>query len=107
MIAFDVTGVYVGVMIAFPLSVWVVKHWGWPWVFYSFGGLGLLWALLWSVLVTSRPEDQPTISRAELVYIQHDLPAVAPVDAVPWRLFFSSRAFWALLVGQFCTLWTW
>lgn len=106
-IAFDVTGVYVGIMIAFPLSVWVVKHWGWPWVFYSFGGLGLLWALLWSVLVTSRPEDHPTISRAELAYIQHDRPEAAPVDAVPWRRFFSSRAFWALLVGQFCTLWTW
>ncbi|HJY81143.1 MAG TPA: ACS family MFS transporter [Candidatus Binatia bacterium] len=106
-IAFDATGVYVGIMLSFPLSVWVVTHWGWPWVFYSFGVLGVLWAVLWYLLVTSRPEEHPTISAAELAYIRHDLPKVAPVEAVPWRLFFSSSAFWALLVGQFCTLWTW
>jgi MFS transporter, ACS family, solute carrier family 17 (sodium-dependent inorganic phosphate cotransporter), other len=106
-IAFDVTGVYVGIMLAFPLSVWIVTHWGWPWVFYSFGLLGVVWAALWYLLVTSRPEEHPTISPAELAYIRHDLPAVAPVEAIPWRLFFSSSAFWALLVGQFCTLWTW
>ncbi len=106
-IAFDVTGVYLGIMIAFPLSVWVVSHWGWPWVFYSFGVLGLVWALLWCILVTSRPEEHPSISAAELAYIQQDLPRVAPLEAVPWRLFCSSSAFWALLIGQFCTLWTW
>src|SRR5213593_3862018 len=106
-IAFDVTGVYVGLMIAFPLSVWMVTHWGWPWVFYSFGLLGLLWALLWYFLVTSRPEEHTTISPAELAYIQQHLPQTDPVGAVPWRLFFSSSAFWALMVGQFCTLWTW
>jgi ACS family sodium-dependent inorganic phosphate cotransporter len=106
-IAFDVTGVYVGIMIAFPISVWMVSHWGWPWVFYSFGVLGLLWALSWYLLVTSRPEQHPSISLTELAYIQRDLPEVAPVEAVPWQLFFSSSAFWALIVGQFCTLWTW
>ena len=106
-IAFNVTGVYVGIMAAFLLSVWIVTHWGWSWVFYSFGLLGLLWALLWYFLVTSWPEEHPTISPAELAYIQQDLPEVAPVEAIPWRLFFSSSAFWALVVGQFCTLWTW
>jgi ACS family sodium-dependent inorganic phosphate cotransporter len=59
------------------------------------------------VLVTSWPEEHPTISAAELAYIQHGLVQTAPVEAVPWRRFFSSRVFWALLVGQFCTLWTW
>jgi ACS family sodium-dependent inorganic phosphate cotransporter len=106
-IAFDVTGVYVGIALAFPLSVWIVTHGGWPWVFYSFGALGLVWAGLWYCLVTSRPEDHPTISPIELAYIQQDRPAVAAVEAVPWRRFFAAPAFWALLVGQFCTLWTW
>jgi ACS family sodium-dependent inorganic phosphate cotransporter len=106
-IAFDVTGVYVGIALAFPLSVWIMTHGGWPWVFYSFGALGLVWAGLWYCLVTSRPEEHPTMSPLELAYIQQDRPAVAAVEAVPWRRFFASRAFWALLVGQFCTLWTW
>jgi ACS family sodium-dependent inorganic phosphate cotransporter len=106
-VAFDVTGVYLGIMLAFPISVWLINHWGWAWVFYSFGALGLVWATLWYVLVTSQPEEHPTISPAELAYIQLDRPEVTPVETVPWRLFFSSSAFWALLVGQFCTLWTW
>ncbi len=106
-VAFDVTGVYLGLMIAFPLSVWMVTHWGWPWVFYSFGLLGLLWAFLWYFLVTSRPEEHPSVSPGELAYIQQGSPAADPVETVPWRLFFLSSAFWALVVGQFCTLWTW
>ena len=106
-IAFDATGVYLGLMIAFPVSTWLVANLGWPWVFYTFGLLGLIWAVLWYFLVTSRPEEHPTISAAELAYIQQDRPQADLVETVPWRLFFSSSAFWALLVGQFCTLWTW
>ena len=106
-VAFDVTGVYLGLMIAFPVAVWLMTNFGWPWVFYIFGVLGLIWAVLWYFLVTSRPEDHPRISAAELAYIQQDRPHADPVEAVPWRLFFSSSAFWALLIGQFCTLWTW
>lgn len=106
-VAFDVTGVYVGLMVAFPVAVWIMTHWGWPWVFYVFGLLGLLWAVLWYFLVTSRPEEHPTISAAELAYIQQGLSQTDPVETVPWRFFFSSSAFWALVVGQFCTLWTW
>ncbi len=106
-IAFNLTGVYLGLMIAFPVAVWLMTTWGWPWVFYTFGLLGIVWAVLWYFLVTSRPEDHPTISPAELVYIQQDRPQADPVETVPWRLFFSSSAFWALLVGQFCALWTW
>ena len=106
-VAFDMTGVYFGIMISFPLSVWIVTHWGWPWVFYSFGFLGLLWALFWHFLVTSRPEEHPTISPAELAHIQQGSPQSDLVETVPWRLFFSSSPFWALVIGQFCTLWTW
>lgn len=58
-IAFDLTGVYLGLMIAFPIAVWLMTTWGWPSVFYTFGPLGIVWSVLWYFLVTSRPEDHP------------------------------------------------
>ena len=58
-IAFDLTGVYLGLMIAFPIAMWLMNTWGWPWVFYSFGLLGIVWSVLWYFLVTSRPETTP------------------------------------------------
>ena len=39
---------------------------GWPSVFYLFGGVSLLWSLVWLWLVAERPVDHPTISREEL-----------------------------------------
>ena len=94
-------------MIAFPIAVWFMTTWGWLSVFYTFGLLGIVWSVLWYFLLTSRHEDHPTISSAELAYIQQDRPHADPVETVPWRLFFSASAFWALLVGRFCALWTW
>lgn len=29
-IAFDVTGVYLGLMAAFPIAAWLMTHFGWP-----------------------------------------------------------------------------
>ncbi|KAK7082063.1 hypothetical protein SK128_021510 [Halocaridina rubra] len=42
---------------------------GWPLVFYIFGGLGILWCLLWFLLHTEKPENHPRISTREKEYI--------------------------------------
>src|SRR5215510_15458144 len=64
--AFLASGMYVGLIIAFPLAVWVMTHLGWPWVFYLFGLLGLVWSMAWYLLVTNNPEEHPRISAEEL-----------------------------------------
>src|SRR5262249_51566848 len=64
--AFLASGMYVGLIIAFPLAVWVMTHLGWPWVFYLFGLLGLVWSMAWYLLVTNNPEENPRISPEEL-----------------------------------------
>ena len=58
-ITFDLTGVYLGLTIAFPIAMWLMTNWGWPWAFYSFGLLGIVWSVLWYFLVPSRPETTP------------------------------------------------
>ncbi|MEW6296556.1 MAG: ACS family MFS transporter [Thermodesulfobacteriota bacterium] len=105
--AFLSTGMYVGLIIAFPVAVWIMTRWGWPWVFYLFGLGGFVWWVAWHLLVTSRPEDHPRISPAELQHILQGQSSAPQARVIPWRRFFQERAFWALICAHFCTNWTW
>jgi ACS family sodium-dependent inorganic phosphate cotransporter len=105
--AFVATGMYVALIIAFPLAVWIMTHLGWPWVFYLFGGLGLIWSGAWYLLATSNPEDHPRITPLELSYILQGQRSTPQVETIPWGRFLRERAFWALLCAHFCTNWTW
>ena len=105
--AFVATGMYVALIIAFPLAVWIMTHLGWPWVFYLFGLLGLVWSGGWYLLVTNNPEDHPRVSAEELSYILQGQRSTQQAQTVPWQRFFRERAFWALLCAHFCTNWTW
>ncbi len=105
--AFISTGMYVGLIVAFPVAVWMMQRLGWPWVFYLFGLLGLLWYGVWHLVVTNKPEDHPHVSSAELSAILQGEQSTLVAQKVPWRLFFREKAFWALLCAHFCTNWTW
>lgn len=105
--AFLATGMYVGIILAFPLAVWIMTRFGWPWVFYLFGAAGLLWSVVWYLLVTNNPEDHPRISQEEIQLILQGQRATPQAQAIPWNCFFRAPAFWALLCAHFCTNWTW
>ena len=104
--AFVATGMYVGLIIAFPTAVWIMTRLGWPWVFYLFGLLGLAWWVAWHLLVTDRPEDHPSISEAEIQTILHGQASTPQAEAIPWRRFFREPAFLALICAHFSTNWT-
>ncbi len=38
-------------------------------IIFISGGLGIVWFILWTILVTSSPESHPRISKEELDYI--------------------------------------
>ncbi len=101
------SGMYIGLALAFPTAVWIMTHIGWPWVFYIFGVLGLVWSVIWYLMVTSNPEDHPRISQEELDLILQGQRATPKAEAIPWGLILRERAFWALLCAHFCTNWTW
>jgi ACS family sodium-dependent inorganic phosphate cotransporter len=105
--AFIATGMYVGVVIAFPLAVWIMTHLGWSWVFYLFGVFGLMWSVLWYLLVTNNPEEHPRIAPEEVELILQGQRETPRAQVVPWGRFFRAPAFWALLCAHFCTNWTW
>lgn len=104
--AFIATGMYVGLIIAFPIAVWIMTELGWPWVFYLFGLLGLLWWVGWHFLVTDKPEDHPRMSPTELQTILSGQSSTPQAESIPWQRFFRERAFLALICAHFCTNWT-
>jgi len=105
--AFIATGMYLGIIMAFPVAVWIMTHLGWPWVFYLFGVAGIVWSVVWFLLVTNNPEEHPRISPDEIQLILQGQQTTPKAQTVPWDRFFRQPAFWALLCAHFCTNWTW
>lgn len=108
-------GSAVGLLICGPL----IRMYGWPCVFYLFGGLGLLWCLAWP-LVRPRRRDaimwrvqQAKLSAAResggqngtqdaKAYVKTHNPTA---EKVPWGEFLKSSPVWAIITAHFCFNW--
>lgn len=103
----NLTGIPTGTIFALLATGWLVQHFGWQSVFYVFGALGIVFALLWFALIHQRPADHPTIGEPERALLA---PLEADSDAtpqpIPWRRLLSHRAVWAIVVNHFCANWT-
>lgn len=98
----------VGNVVAMASSGWLVYAWGWPSVFYVFGGVGLLAAVMVLVLSEDSPESHPRISREERKYIVQAINGGSqPQDKqpVPWRSMLTSVPLLSLLVAHLGYLW--
>lgn len=65
-------GAQFGTVVTLPVSGWLCDTdflGGWPSVFYVFGALGIVWSLVWFLLVSDRPDIHPRISQEEKQYI--------------------------------------
>src|SRR5208283_1082865 len=97
-----------GAAIAPPLAVAIIATLGWRWMFYLCGVLALLWSVLWYFAYRNAPEEQASVSRAELAYIRgvdehgdiKPLP-VAHASTMPWGVLFRSPNMWAIMCAYF------
>ena len=94
------SGTNVGALVA-PLVVpWITLTWGWSWAFIITGALGFLWLVVW-LLVYHPPREHPSLSKAELDYIESD--PVESVQPIAWRRLLPHRQTWAFAAGKFLT----
>ncbi|MBV8591786.1 MAG: MFS transporter, partial [Acetobacteraceae bacterium] len=91
-------GTNVGALITPFLVPWLTLAYGWPAAFYFTGALGLVWLMAWWAMYHN-PEDHPSISKAELAYIQQDVEP--PAAAMPFGQVLQHRATWAYAAVQF------
>ncbi len=81
-----------------------------PISFLSPGIMGIIWFVVWNWLIFEKPSKHPTISVAELTYIENSLMTSVqmPVPTIfntPWREFMHSMPVYAIIVANFCRSW--
>jgi MFS transporter, ACS family, aldohexuronate transporter len=80
-------GTAVGAVVAPPLIASIIGLAGWRWVFFTTGGIGLLWALWWL------RDYHPPRQVAEVK--EHE------GTSLPWIRLFSFRETWGLVLAKF------
>lgn len=100
-------GNYAGTVVSMPLSGLFSTHFGWESVFYIFGAIGLIWFIMWTIIVRKSPQDDPFISEEEKSYIMHKLGTKLneKPPPVPWRSIMTSTAVYAVIVSHCAENW--
>lgn len=82
----------------------VTSH-GWPWAFYGFSVLGLVWWAFWQPLAASDPERHPRVTEQELRELRAESGGAQAAAAPRLRKLLGSTAVWAIVIGHFCNNW--
>lgn len=103
------SGMYLGSVVGLLLCPAFIVAFGWQSVFYIFGGLGFFWWAVWQFWTKSTPEQSTTMSEREREYINASISTGSSKShlptSVPWKLLFSKKATWAIIVAHFCATW--
>jgi ACS family glucarate transporter-like MFS transporter len=110
--AFFNSGQYFATVIFAPLMGWIAHDFGWRYVFFVMGGLGVLVGLVW-IKTMYGPKEHPAINEAEFDYISRggalvdmDAQKGAKADSGPkWdhiRQLLTSRMMLGVYIGQYC-----
>ncbi|GFG28742.1 hypothetical protein Cfor_02989 [Coptotermes formosanus] len=100
------SGSYAGTVVSLPASGYLAEQFGWPYVFYVFGSVGLIWFAIWWSVVKDGPEEDARISPEELKYIQDSLGNTSLKDVVhPWGKFLLSPPVWSIVMAHFSENW--
>ncbi|MGO8748222.1 MAG: MFS transporter [Thermoguttaceae bacterium] len=80
----------------------------WRSAFWTFGGLGVVWCVIFAIWFRNRPEEKPSVSAAELELIrQSAADSQAGHARVPWGRLARSGNLWTLCIMYFCQSYGW
>ena len=102
-----VTGQYIGTPLFTGLLIWIASSFGWRYVFYVTGGIGILLGLAW-YFIYQDPKHSKRANAAELRYIEEGGGLVQNAERTKfnWRAFFellTYRQILAICLGKFCS----
>ncbi|XP_065204361.1 sialin-like [Planococcus citri] len=101
-------GSSVGIAFTYAVSGYIIDAYGWEYVFYMQGLLGILWSIAWMLLVYDSPSVHPWISTKEKVFILNSLGDTLHEEGklpIPWKNILTSRPVWINHIAQFGTTW--
>ncbi|XP_066582739.1 sialin [Prorops nasuta] len=100
------SGSFIGTVFAMPVAGLMAERFGWSSIFYVFGAAGLVWFVVWWIVVKDHPEDDPYISTAELSYIRGTLGSTSHEKIThPWKKMLLSPPVWAIVAAHFSENW--
>lgn len=103
--SYGISGIFVGTIIAFALTGWLIRDFGWESVFYVFGIATVLWYFLWLIFVRSGPENDRLMTESERNFIIESLKGQNSNIKVPWRSLFTSIPVYTIAFTHFCFNW--
>jgi ACS family sodium-dependent inorganic phosphate cotransporter len=105
-VARTLSGIPIGTVGGLLITGWIVGRTHWSMAFYSFGVVGLAWAMAWFWRVRNDPATDPGITPGERQLLAPEaLGKGATASPSPWRLL-RHRAVWAMFAAHFATTWT-
>ncbi|XP_071067104.1 sodium-dependent phosphate transport protein 4 isoform X2 [Dasypus novemcinctus] len=101
------SGMTLATFITIFLGGFISQTYGWPFVFYIFGGIGCVCSFLWFVLVYDDPVSHPWISISEKEYIVSSLAQQArpSKQSLPIKAMLKSLPLWSLFLCCFSFQW--
>ncbi|XP_075225304.1 putative inorganic phosphate cotransporter [Lycorma delicatula] len=98
-------GENVGTVISMALSGVVLSSGNnsWPYVFYLYGSLTIIWFIIWLIFGYNSPDTNPFTSDAEKKYLKESITALSEnknKPSTPWKEIATSLPVWANLIAQ-------
>lgn len=97
-----------GAALTMPVCGFLLSSLGWESVFYTTGGIGLVWSIAWFFLVFDSPAQHPRITNEEKTEIETKISEAAgkgvKPSKVPWLSIVTSFPVWAIVVTHGCSV---
>ncbi|XP_077994605.1 vesicular glutamate transporter 2-like [Glandiceps talaboti] len=110
LVTLSFSGSYAGAVVGLPLSGFLTDFAGWPSVFYVYGVLGIIWSIFWFFIIHEKPDNHPTITEEERIYIKESIGETSTIipkgHKTPWKSFFTSLPVYAIIIANICRSWT-
>lgn len=101
------SGSRLGAAFALPLVAWMITVVGWRNSFLIFGGIGVLFALLWFFLFRNKPEESNIIGEKERNYIlQNRQKNISKSVGISFRKIIQSKNVWMTMIQYICSNFT-
>lgn len=110
-ISFYTAGQFVGLGLLVPLLVWFQAEYGWRWLFYACGLVGILAAMVWHVFYRD-PDLDPKVTDSERDALKAGGAVMGtgeskadPPKLPGWldlKSVLGNRKLWGIYMGQFC-----
>ncbi|XP_066908539.1 sialin isoform X2 [Halyomorpha halys] len=96
------TGGYLGNFLSMAISGLIISYLGWTGVFYIFGGIGIIWLIIWMILYHNTPLEHPYIKEDERYYITTTSGKMCYEDlpSTPWIPILTSVPLWGMTISK-------